>query len=199
MEFAEASDGFCNSTIPTANNLTLANKAASAGGYLLNTLVQMSHQTTQGEVDALNFKVGGTRISSVSQGINYALGVTLGESVQAVNVIETALGLRPVLQFAGAQIVTGLNLAASDLGQLAAKMGLFQRGALDVSGSVIENTVTKLKPLQLQITHEMTMSKNAFRRLLDDINQNGIQEPVKYVENGGKLICGRWKSQGCSG
>ncbi|EKD71907.1 MAG: hypothetical protein ACD_46C00070G0003 [uncultured bacterium] len=54
--------------------------------------------------------------------------------------------------------------------------GVFGR---DVKGAT-------LNPLNLQVTHEMTMSKNEFRRLMDNIKVNGIQEPVKYVEHQGK-------------
>lgn len=46
--------------------------------------------------------------------------------------------------------------------------------------------VTKLGTYELEITHGLTKSKNAFAKLKADIKLNGIQEPIKFVEHNGK-------------
>jgi hypothetical protein len=55
-----------------------------------------------------------------------------------------------------------------------------------ITESLMEDVISDLSPYKLEITHGMTMSKNAFRRLVGDINQNGIQESIKYVEYEGE-------------
>ncbi|WP_421831045.1 ParB N-terminal domain-containing protein [Larkinella sp.] len=46
--------------------------------------------------------------------------------------------------------------------------------------------VTKLSPFELEITHGITKSKNAFAKLKEDIKLNGVQESIKFVEHNGK-------------
>ncbi|THF48479.1 hypothetical protein E6C50_14440 [Flavobacterium supellecticarium] len=56
---------------------------------------------------------------------------------------------------------------------------------LEQTGQVAE-TGTKLGTYELEITHGLTKSKNAFSKLKANIKLNGIQEPIKFVEHNGK-------------
>ena len=46
--------------------------------------------------------------------------------------------------------------------------------------------VGKLNPSALTPTHRLTMSKTQFRKLVKDIDANGIKETIKYVEHNGQ-------------
>ena len=63
---------------------------------------------------------------------------------------------------------------------------IFARNMLGVGLDNVPE-ISVLSPNNLKVTHEMTMSKNAFRRLVKDVKLNGIQEPIKYVEHENKL------------
>ncbi|WP_347066707.1 RHS repeat-associated core domain-containing protein [Flavobacterium sp. WV_118_3] len=56
---------------------------------------------------------------------------------------------------------------------------------LEQTGQVAR-TGTKLGTYELEITHGLTKSKNAFSKLKANIKLNGIQEPIKFVEHNGK-------------
>lgn len=49
-----------------------------------------------------------------------------------------------------------------------------------------KNLACWMNPAKSEVTHEMTMGKKAFRKLVNDVKQNGIQESIKYVEHEGK-------------
>jgi RHS repeat-associated protein len=46
-------------------------------------------------------------------------------------------------------------------------------------------TIETKNPFDLEPTHGLTLSKRNFNLLQEDIKANGIQEPIKYVENNG--------------
>lgn len=69
-------------------------------------------------------------------------------------------------------LVTGSLLALSHI-------------AVGALNSVAAKGVTKLGAYDLEITHGLTKSKNAFAKLKADIKLNGIQEPIKFVEHNG--------------
>jgi RHS repeat-associated protein len=58
--------------------------------------------------------------------------------------------------------------------------------AANIARIVTTKGVTKLSPYELEITHGLTKSKNAFAKLKADMKLNGIQEPIKFVEHNGK-------------
>ena len=43
----------------------------------------------------------------------------------------------------------------------------------------------KISPYQIEPTHSITLSKNKYTELVDDIRKNGVIEPIKYVEHNG--------------
>ncbi|MBE6912835.1 MAG: hypothetical protein E7473_09955, partial [Ruminococcaceae bacterium] len=45
--------------------------------------------------------------------------------------------------------------------------------------------VNKISPSDLIATHKPTLSKREYSLLLDDIQRNGITEPIKYIEHNG--------------
>jgi len=49
-----------------------------------------------------------------------------------------------------------------------------------------EKLVSRLSPNELEVTHPRTMGRRAFGRLVQDIKENGINEPVKFIEHEGK-------------
>ena len=56
-------------------------------------------------------------------------------------------------------------------------------------GSGTINNVSKASPFDLQATHSQTHSKKNMNKLIEDIKDNGINEPIKYVEyNGQKYV-----------
>ena len=56
-------------------------------------------------------------------------------------------------------------------------------------GSGTINNVSKASPFDLQATHSQTHSKKNMNKLIEDIKNNGINEPIKYVEyNGQKYV-----------
>lgn len=81
---------------------------------------------------------------------------------------------------AGAQFVGGVStvvlLAAAPFAPKAAAVG--QKSLAPTKGTV--------HPWELTPTHGTTMSKTKFNLLKNDIRANGIQNPVKYVESGGR-------------
>lgn len=42
-----------------------------------------------------------------------------------------------------------------------------------------------ISPYKIEPTHSLTLSKNKYAELVDDIKKNGITEPIKYVEHNG--------------
>ena len=48
-----------------------------------------------------------------------------------------------------------------------------------------KNTGKAISPQSLVKTHRLTLSKKKYFELLKDISDNGIKEPIKYVEYGG--------------
>ena len=74
------------------------------------------------------------------------------------------------------------NLAdkASDVGKIASNANTVLGKMDDVAGVTKELT----KAGDLVPTHGMTQSKTAFNKLKQSINEQGIQEPIKYVESG---------------
>ncbi|WP_169753164.1 hemagglutinin repeat-containing protein, partial [Campylobacter mucosalis] len=52
-----------------------------------------------------------------------------------------------------------------------------------------DKSIKKLHPLDLITTHDLTLSKNQYSKLRNDIKENGIKESIKYVEyNGNKYV-----------
>ena len=49
-----------------------------------------------------------------------------------------------------------------------------------------ERVVAKANPFELAPTHALTKSKRAFGELKADIAQNGVKDPIKYVEHNGQ-------------
>ena len=45
--------------------------------------------------------------------------------------------------------------------------------------------VEKISPYKIEPTHSLTLSKNKYAELVDDIKKNGIIESIKYVEHNG--------------
>ena len=58
--------------------------------------------------------------------------------------------------------------------------------------TIVNNSANKLDkagfvhPLDLTVTHELTLSKSKFKKLKEDIKNNGIKESIKYVQYNGK-------------
>ena len=61
-----------------------------------------------------------------------------------------------------------------------------QRDIRDFETKAYNRRPKRVNPYTLIPTHEKTLSNSEFKRLIDDIKKNGIQQPVKYIEYNGK-------------
>jgi hypothetical protein len=51
------------------------------------------------------------------------------------------------------------------------------------------SAVTSAATSELTLTHGLTLSRHAMKALVNDIAENGIRDPIKYVEvNGNKFV-----------
>jgi len=82
----------------------------------------------------------------------------------------------------GGVTVTEGGVIGGMLGGVAAIIGSAGKGD---GGAGVETT----NPYNLTKTHNQTLSKSEMKKLVKDIETNGIKEPIKYVEyNGNKYV-----------
>jgi RHS repeat-associated protein len=83
------------------------------------------------------------------------------------------------------------DIAAYQSGSLAGEILMIGIGSVTTRAKVnpkigINTSINKLSPFELQKTHDITKSKSAYLRLKADIKENGIREPIKFVESYGE-------------
>lgn len=89
-------------------------------------------------------------------------------------------------QLVGAALFNGVALVLDGVGVVSGALDTFRLFADAVDGlNESEIPLTHLPPSNLAVTHPMTMGTKAFNRLVNDINENGINEPIKFIEHDG--------------
>ena len=111
-----------------------------------------------------------------------ALGMipVLGEGADALKLLGKADMLSDVLKFAGTTAgLTKFADKSADALKIADKATDAVK-AVDNAADAIKTTM--VSPTNLTRTHKLTMSKKQYLNLLEDIQKNGIREPIKYVD-----------------
>ena len=137
-----------------------------------------------GLADGIGSFAGGTAGAKMSSWFSKGLSIFRGSERSG---IASQIANTSRMSLTGSSVDTLLAGASQTVQEasIPLKTMISQNESAFFEASAIPDKI-RINPSQLKSTHEMTLSKRAFQKLLKNIQENGIQKPISYVEHEGE-------------